>query len=72
MKPTERQKEVIRKISKFIDAWEGSNDIDSPTLEADIESFVDDLETLYAVNKESRTDLELGIYNILDGVQYMD
>jgi len=36
-KPTQKQMDVLNYMSKIIDYWKGTNDIESPTLQGDLE-----------------------------------
>jgi len=36
-KPTQKQMDVLNYMSKIIDYWKGTNDIESPTLQGDLD-----------------------------------
>lgn len=44
MKPSEKQKQLIRQIASEISGWESTNDIDSPSHWNLIEEFCESLE----------------------------
>lgn len=43
MKPTEKQKKVINILIDILKSWRDSNDIDSPTLNSDLEESLEEL-----------------------------
>ena len=62
-KPTEKQLDILNYMSRITDYWKGSNDINSPTLEGDLEEELMNLETNLSGSEE--TELTVKMYNLL-------
>jgi len=66
-KPTEKQMDILNYMSKIIDYWKGTNDIDSPTLQGDLDEELINLE--FDLSDTEEAELTDGMNNMLSFIR---